>query len=210
MASPTQCWKKSFIAGHLEILAMFGPTKLKLKAEDLWKNNLASAEYLRYFSDLKKIFIKGSSIIDVIIFFQFFWPYLIFDSAPQVKNFGVIYRPQCSDKKAFLYFCPFSIWTIIFSCLKFDGTCYFCRLEMFGHQKCTGEISTDNPISSLLKKYLLGPNWKWPKVEYFGFFWAKKCSENLLLFASQINVVDSGFAIRSSVCMLSNQSYDLA
>jgi len=28
----------------------------------------------------------------------------------------------------------------------------FVVLEMFVHQKCTGEISTDNPISSLLKK----------------------------------------------------------
>ena len=87
----------------------------------------------------------------------------------------------------------------------------FVVLEMFGHQKCTGEISTDNPISSLLKKI---PSWsklKMAQSKYFGFFWAKKkCSENLLLFASQINVVDSGFAIRSSVCMLSNQSYDLA
>ena len=109
-------------------------------------------------------------------FFKFLAPlcYLIFDSAPQVKKFDVIYRPQCSGKKAFLYFCPFSIWTIIFSCLKLDGTCYFCCLENFVHQKCTGEMSTDNLISSLLKKI---PSWsklKMAKSKYFGFFWAKK------------------------------------
>jgi len=75
-----------------------------------------------------------------------------------VKNVDIIYRPQCSDKKAFLYFCPFSIWTIIFHALNLMEHVIFVVLEMFVHQKCTGEISTDNPISSLLKKILIGPN----------------------------------------------------
>jgi len=69
-----------------------------------------------------------------------------------------IIGPNAQIKRHFYAFAPFLFGPSFFHALNLMEHVIFVVLEMFGHQKCTGEISTDNPISSLLKKYLLGPN----------------------------------------------------
>ena len=67
--------------------------------------------------------------------------------------------PNVQIKRHFYTFAPFLFGPSFFHALNLMEHVIFVVLEMFGHQKCTGEISTDNLISRLLKKkYLLGPN----------------------------------------------------
>ena len=82
--------------------------------------------------------------------------------------------PNVQIKRHFYTFAPFLFGPSFFHALDLMEHIIFVVLENFVHQKCTGEISTDNPISRLLKKI---PSWsklKTAESKYFGFFWAKK------------------------------------
>jgi len=63
--------------------------------------------------------------------------------------------PNAQVKRHFYTFAPFLFGPSFFHALNLMEHVIFVVLENFVHQKCTGEISTDNPISSLLKNTFL-------------------------------------------------------